>query len=1050
MASGLLGEPLIRRCPDLARANIQAVMVDEGPMPPGKEPAATVVVVMGPACENDQCDARPLNLEPLELVGDLEKVMETVVAWFGKWKLLSWRTALLAAVVVYGLVGFLVVPSVVKNVVVDLARERTGREVSIDEVRCNPFTLSLTVRGFSMPDRDGTPLLAFDEFYANAELSSVFRWAATLKELRVQNPYLGLRRFDDGAINIVELMDDIEARTPPDEEPADEGGWPRAILQHILVQGSTIVVEDFARDEPLTMTFGPSKYELYGISTIPQKRGENEFAIGLQEGGTIGVDGEVVVDPLGFEGTVTIDEILLGRSWPLLKPYFQFDLVGGSAGGRFDYAVEVHDDGLHVRISDLDYRIDDLEVTLRDSDTNLLEVSSVTITDLSGVWPEGEVGAASIDVEGAEAFIWLEADGTPSWAELVPQETQTQVVRTYREVEEAFPWKFEIQHFGINGSSVRFEDRTFDEPLEFVVEEAMLELNDVVTGPGHQWGLSASAVLPGDANALAKGFVGTGPMRLETDVEVTGLDLGQLQPYIERFAPLDLRAGVLETKGRAGLNPGDDGPLASFAGELTIVEIDLRETVVGSKVLQWGRVETRGINAAVAPLGLDVESIDIHGAGIDIVVSEDGRVNLLELFQTMAERSSENGGGESSEMPPLQVWSIALHGCSGAYFDRTLAPPFTLALENVNGTVKGISSTATAGAALDVTGAVASGGQLTLDGEMDLLDPKRLTDLSIDIRQTDLPPVSPMAVRYVGHPIEQGSVDLGLRYEVTNSDLVGNNRIVTEGLALGDKVEGEGMLGLPIKLGVSLLTDKEGRITLEFPIEGNVDDPGFGLGNAIGSATKEVMGEIMKSPFRLLGKLGGGSEDEDFGRVDFEAGSAELEAAAAEKLRTLAAGADQRPEIVLQVEGVYDPEADSAALQEAAFEALLAERRDASSGDETSASLELLESLYAEAVVGGDLEALRAEHTTSADDTTAAVVDETTFYRALRAALVAAQPVDPTELQDLGAARSEAVRSLLVDEAGVDPSRVQILPTAAVEPTGDGWVSCRLDVASSS
>jgi len=313
--------------------------------------------------------------------------MESVIMWFKSWKLVSWRTAVVVAIVIYGLVGFLLVPVIAKNIIVDTVRERTGREVTVEEVRCNPFTLSLTIRDFAMPDRPGSTLVAFDEFYANAQVSSLFRWAATLKELRVEKPYLALRRFADGGINVLELMDDIEARTPPDEKPDEDNGLPRALLHHILVSGSTIDVDDLARDEPLHMTFGPSKYELHDISTIPEKKGDNDFAIGLLGGGTIGVSGDIVVEPLGLDGTVTLDHVFLENVWPALKPYFQFDLVGGRAKGRFDYSIDLRDDGPHATISDLDYRIEGVELTLRGSDTNLLEVPQITITDATLVWP---------------------------------------------------------------------------------------------------------------------------------------------------------------------------------------------------------------------------------------------------------------------------------------------------------------------------------------------------------------------------------------------------------------------------------------------------------------------------------------------------------------------------------------------------------------------------------------------------------------------------------------------------------------------------------------
>ena len=57
--------------------------------------------------------------------------MDRVIAWFKQWRLVSWRSAALAAVMIYGLVGFIVVPVIAKRIIVETVRERTGREVTV-------------------------------------------------------------------------------------------------------------------------------------------------------------------------------------------------------------------------------------------------------------------------------------------------------------------------------------------------------------------------------------------------------------------------------------------------------------------------------------------------------------------------------------------------------------------------------------------------------------------------------------------------------------------------------------------------------------------------------------------------------------------------------------------------------------------------------------------------------------------------------------------------------------------------------------------------------
>ena len=320
---------------------------------------------------------------------------------------------------------------------------------------------------------------------------------------------------------------------------------------------------------------------------------------------------------------------------------------------------------------------------------------------------------------------------------------------------------------------------------------------------------------------------------------------------------------------------------------------------------------------------------------------------------------------------------------------------------------------------------------------MDVFDPKRLTDLAIDIRQADMPPASPMAIRFVGHPLNQGVVDINLDYRITNSELEGGNRFVTQDLELGERVEGDRVLDLPIKLGVSLLTDKDGRITIEFPIEGNLDDPNFGLGNAITSAVKEVTNELVKSPFRLLGKLGGGSDEEEFGFVEFRAGESELQSSSADKLATLVAGADQRPELILLVEGSCDLEADTTALKEAVFDAAVADRTV-----EGKLTVDFLESLYLESVSREALDELRSGFE-GRDG-----LDETAYYQTLRDAVIQVQAVDPALVESLAVARAETIHAFIVEHEGGDTSRVRVVdPVTLEKPSEDGWVRCRLDVA---
>jgi hypothetical protein len=989
--------------------------------------------------------------------------MGSISDWFRSWRLVSWRSAIVAAIVLYALIGFLVVPWIVKNLIEKKSVELVKRQATVEKVRCNPFALSLTIEGFSIPDRPGSVLLSWDRLYANAQVSSLFRWAATLKELTIENPYVALRRFEDGSVNVLEVMEDLPEPEP--KPPEDEGGLPRALLQHVQVVDGRVDLEDrYNRPEALVWELGPSQVELLNISTIPEHEGTNDLVLGLMGGGELRANGRVVVEPLGLDGTFNLKSVQIANTWRAVGHLFEFDLTGGVLDLDVEYQISLEDDGIHLVANDADIRIAGFNFQAQEHDADLLQVDNISISGGHLEWPEQNVAAESVLIEGATAFGWIEPDGTPNWDVLIPEESQEQIVETYQTLEERIEASAELGRFELRDAGAQFENRIESPPMLFEITDANLVVTDISTKEGSVWPFDASAKLEGEALGTAKGTFGAAPLAAEVEVSLEGLELAKYQPFVAKIAPLEVRAGVLHAGGTATASkPKGPEPLeANFKGEFGVIGLDLNETVTGDKLLGWGDLEVKGIDADLQPMGAMVTEVDIYSAGLQVTVAEDGSINLLEFLGAMTEGeegSADSGAAAATEgLPPLVIARFRLHDCYGVYTDKTPSSgSFQMALKPINGTITGISTTSKAGAKLDIDAGIDVGGGVRVEGELDPLDYQRLTDLSIDVRDMQLPAVSPMSVKFIGHPITDGDVSLDLDYDIVDRYLTAFNLIEADDLELGDKVEGEGMINLPFKLGVSLLKDKEGRITLEVPFEGSFDDPGFGMASAAGSAAKEIFTELVKSPFKMLGKIGGGGGDQDLEFVEFAGGDTALEEGARRNLDTLASALAERPSLALTINGTYDPEVDRPGLQAAALrEELLAQGVTEEEFD-TIIPLEKLESPYSSRHSAAELDALRAQHTSAGTAEGAEpVLDEVAYRDALRESLVASQPIDDAALQALAPARAEAIRAYLVDQGGFDAVRVSVAPEAVmVEPDAketaatesENWVRCQLELA---
>jgi hypothetical protein len=119
---------------------------------------------------------------------------------------------------------------------------------------------------------------------------------------------------------------------------------------------------------------------------------------------------------------------------------------------------------------------------------------------------------------------------------------------------------------------------------------------------------------------------------------------------------------------------------------------------------------------------------------------------------------------------------------------------------------------------------------------------------------------------------------------------------------------------LPVRLAVAILKDREGKIKLDVPIEGSIDDPQFRLHKVIVSAIESLLTKIVTSPFAALSAVFGG-KGEELSYQEFAPGSSELQPGSKEKLDSLAKGLYERPGLQLEIQGSIDPDSDREGLR---------------------------------------------------------------------------------------------------------------------------------------
>jgi hypothetical protein len=305
-------------------------------------------------------------------------------------------------------------------------------------------------------------------------------------------------------------------------------------------------------------------------------------------------------------------------------------------------------------------------------------------------------------------------------------------------------------------------------------------------------------------------------------------------------------------------------------------------------------------------------------------------------------------------------------------------------------------------------------------------------------------------VRFAGFRIASGRLGLDLSYRVRDSVIEGDNKITLEQFTLGEHVDSPDALKLPFELAVNLLKDAEGKISLEVPVKGNLDDPQFSLVPLVWEAVGHFIGNIVAAPFRALAHLFGGGAGEDLGAIAFDPGRARLLPPEREKLVRVVEALAKHPELKLVIPARYDTAADARALNRAALGrdigrragfAVTEEDEPGPVNIEDRPTRKALRTMYAERFSKAELDRLwtEAEAKELAAGTPAPsmttrlrnfasgepqLVDTREFHQTLLRRLRESQTLPASALAELAQKRALAIEAALT-AAGADTSRIE-------------------------
>ena len=220
---------------------------------------------------------------------------------------------------------------------------------------------------------------------------------------------------------------------------------------------------------------------------------------------------------------------------------------------------------------------------------------------------------------------------------------------------------------------------------------------------------------------------------------------------------------------------------------------------------------------------------------------------------------------------------------------------------------------------MDIEGRVDRYAPVTIKGGLTPFDPLNSLDIATRFRNVELTTLTPYSGKFAGYRIRKGRLNLDLRYRIEQGQLNAENKLLLEGLQLGEKVDSPDAVDLPVRLAVALLKDTNGNIDLSLPVSGNLEDPQFSVMPIVWQTLRNLLLRATQAPFKFIAGLASG-DDQDLSQVSFAPGQKELDGSAQSALDTLASALQERPALTLEIEGLSTLNEDGPPLAAARLE----------------------------------------------------------------------------------------------------------------------------------
>ena len=621
----------------------------------------------------------------------------------------------LASVLAILLFTVTILPLIIRSKAIAAIEDETGRKVRIEKITINPFTLTVSVKGFAIGAKEGGPFVSIANLRASLGLASIYKGALIISEVTVDTPAVSFARLGTNNYNFNDI---IERQNAKPKKPKSESHFS---INNILLKNGSVDFDDRAVEGGRKHTIHNLDVAIPFISNIPYlvEKYTDPRISALVNGAPFSFSGKVKPLSKSMETSVHID--LKDFNLPEFVAYSPVkppvNLASGSLTVNADFTYRVsRDKKPELGIKGI-VRLDEIAMTMADNQP-LLKLPSLQMNASNLEVFAQHFLFDTITVEGLELFVSRSARGEWMYNHLLPQAAKPQNNPEADSATKAAdnsrkqPPLVRIASFSLNDGIVHFNDAQPAGGFKGTVSEIDAAVTNFTTEAGKSADFDLSMLLDTATTFISDGSFSLTPLTATVSTELSGLKLQRGWPYLSQILTSPVK-GTIDISSDATYSKEDGVTVTQ--GKLLATGLSAR---YGDKDgFDLARFEVNGSSYSQKQNSIGADEIKLSKGTVTISRETDGTLSVLSLLkkqnpsraasgkegarpaapQTIASRSTTAKTSASKGQQPAGDFSyrfkkILVDKLTTAFIDKTFEdkPRFTLSntslsLSNLNG-----------------------------------------------------------------------------------------------------------------------------------------------------------------------------------------------------------------------------------------------------------------------------------------------------------------------------------------------------------------------------